>query len=194
MAVELNRTAYDYAQARLSAGKVIYDERDAWSEHQPSTQQENDFIREHGYGEYAKWHLGIDDAEAEDYQAEVQVPLRRFRKGTPRRDINRREQGRTVQTPGHPECGGASARDDRNLTQDAESGIVTLVSGANRRFPVYASDRSGSFQVFVLQYPQGRQPAHHVPAKRRQRLTRKLSSWPCGPPKEMKTSQRRSSS
>jgi hypothetical protein len=36
MAVKLNRTAYDYAQA-LSAGKVIYDERDAWSEQQPST-------------------------------------------------------------------------------------------------------------------------------------------------------------
>jgi hypothetical protein len=121
-------------------------------------QQENDFIREHGYGEYAKWHLGIDDAEAQDTKRRYRFPYGDFEKGTPLRDINRREQGRTVQTPGHRECGGASVRDDRNHTEDAESGIVTLVSGANRRFPVDASDSSGSFQVFVLQYPQGGDP------------------------------------
>jgi hypothetical protein len=77
----LNTTAYDYAQELVNEGKVIDDERDAWSEHQPSAQQENEFILQHGYGEYAKWYLGIDDAEAEDTKGRYKFPYgisRRF--------------------------------------------------------------------------------------------------------------------
>ena len=36
MAVKLNQTAFDYAKELIVAGKFIFDERDAWSEHQPS--------------------------------------------------------------------------------------------------------------------------------------------------------------
>ena len=59
MAVRLHERAFEHAKQLIAAGKVVLDERHAWSEHQPSTEQENAFIREHGYGEYAKWHLGI---------------------------------------------------------------------------------------------------------------------------------------
>lgn len=65
MAVKLNKSAFEHAKERINEEKVILDERDAWSEHQPSPQKENAFIRQHGYDEYAKWHLGIDDAERE---------------------------------------------------------------------------------------------------------------------------------
>jgi hypothetical protein len=34
---------------------VVFDERDDWSEHQPSAEDENRFIEEHGWREYAKW-------------------------------------------------------------------------------------------------------------------------------------------
>ena len=37
-----------------------------WSEHQPSTQKENEYLQEHGFGEYGKWYLGIDTEEDED--------------------------------------------------------------------------------------------------------------------------------
>jgi len=66
MAVKLNRTAYAYAQELVRAGKVVADDRDAWSEHQPSTAEENEFVRQHGFAEYARWHLGVDDSEPSD--------------------------------------------------------------------------------------------------------------------------------
>ena len=62
--MKLNRGAFEYAKELVSEGRVIADERDDWSEHQPSPEQENEFIRLHGFDEYGKWHLGI--AEEED--------------------------------------------------------------------------------------------------------------------------------
>jgi hypothetical protein len=65
MAVVLNKQAYQHAQRLIDAGRVVLDDRDAWSEHQPSTQQENKFIEEHGLKEYRKWYLGVDEEEDE---------------------------------------------------------------------------------------------------------------------------------
>ncbi|MDX6692173.1 MAG: hypothetical protein QOG15_3630 [Solirubrobacteraceae bacterium] len=61
MAVKLNRTAYDHAKHLIEDGRFVFDDRDAWSEHRPSAQQENDYLSEHGEVEYARWYLGIDD-------------------------------------------------------------------------------------------------------------------------------------
>jgi hypothetical protein len=44
-------------------GRFVFDERDVWSEHRPSAQKENDFIRLHGSAKYGKWYLGINDAK-----------------------------------------------------------------------------------------------------------------------------------
>jgi hypothetical protein len=74
MAVELYKSAYDYAKRLISEGKAVHDERDAWSEHQPSAAQENEFIRLHGYAEYAHWHLGIDNDKPEDTKARYKFP------------------------------------------------------------------------------------------------------------------------
>src|SRR5258706_15806106 len=63
MSVKLNRTGYDYAKELVEKGKDVRAERDAWSEDQPSTALENEFIRLHGFREYAKWHLAIDDEQ-----------------------------------------------------------------------------------------------------------------------------------
>jgi hypothetical protein len=78
MAVTLNRTAFEYGQDLVKQGKVKFDERDAWSEDQPSTQQENEFIRTHGIREYAKWHLGIDDSEPENAKRRYKFPYGDF--------------------------------------------------------------------------------------------------------------------
>ncbi|MGZ4540131.1 MAG: hypothetical protein ACXVX8_17165 [Blastococcus sp.] len=80
MAVTLNQRAYDYAQQLIQAGKYVIDERDAWSEHQPSTQQENDFIEKHGIGEYGRWHLGVDDEVAPDRKTHYKFPYGDFDK------------------------------------------------------------------------------------------------------------------
>jgi hypothetical protein len=79
MSTKLNEQAFDYAKELVKKGHVVADERDAWSEHQPSAKQENDFILQHGFAAYAKWHLGIDDAEAEDTKGRYKFPYGDFK-------------------------------------------------------------------------------------------------------------------
>jgi hypothetical protein len=78
MSVKLSRRAYDHAQQLIKEGRAVHDDRDAWSEHQPSTQAENEFIREHGYGEYGLWHLGIDDEKSPETKARYKFPYGDF--------------------------------------------------------------------------------------------------------------------
>jgi hypothetical protein len=80
MSVKLNQRAFEFAKELIKEGLFVYDDRDAWSEHQPSAQEENEFIRQYGMGEYAKWHLGIDDAEDEDRKGRYKFPYGDFRK------------------------------------------------------------------------------------------------------------------
>jgi len=74
MAVILNERAFEHAKTLTLEGKFVYDERDDWSEHQPSAQDENEFIRRHGIGEYAKWHMGIDRQKPEDTKGAYEFP------------------------------------------------------------------------------------------------------------------------
>ena len=60
MAVKLNDRAFEHATKLIDQGKFVCDEKDSWSEHQPSTQDENEYLEEHGCSEYGKWYLGID--------------------------------------------------------------------------------------------------------------------------------------
>jgi hypothetical protein len=78
MAVKLNKRAYEHAKELIQVGHVVFDERDAWSEHQPSAEKENEFIRLHGYREYGKWYLGIDDAENEETKGRYKFPYGDF--------------------------------------------------------------------------------------------------------------------
>ena len=74
MAVKLNKSAFDHAKQLINDGHLVLDERDAWSEHQSSAEEENEFIRLFGFAEYGKWHLGIDDEENEDTKARYKFP------------------------------------------------------------------------------------------------------------------------
>jgi hypothetical protein len=80
MAVKLSRTAYEYAQALIRDGKVVLDDRDDWSEHRPSADQENAFIEQHGYRDYSKWHLGVDDGMKPDTKGHYKFPYGDFDK------------------------------------------------------------------------------------------------------------------
>src|SRR6202051_4057105 len=66
MAEKLNHAGFEFAKALVHKGKVVRDERDDWSEHQPSTEKENEFIRLHGFAEYAKciWGWTMRKAKA----------------------------------------------------------------------------------------------------------------------------------
>jgi hypothetical protein len=78
MAVTLNRRAFDHAKELINEGRIILDERDAWSEHRPSAEQENEFIRLHGFAEYGRWYLGINDEKPEQTKGHYEFPYGDF--------------------------------------------------------------------------------------------------------------------
>jgi len=80
MAVKLNNRAFEHATKLIEQGKFVFDERDVWSEHQPSAQDENQYLQEHGFAEYRKWYLGIDTAEDEERKGRYKFPYGDFEK------------------------------------------------------------------------------------------------------------------
>jgi len=80
MAVKLNRKGFEFGKKLVSEGKIVRDERDAWSEDQPSAAEENEFIRVHGFEAYAKWHLGIDGEHPEDTKGRYKFPFGDFKR------------------------------------------------------------------------------------------------------------------
>jgi hypothetical protein len=78
MTVKLNDRAYEHAKRLIELGKFIDDERDAWSDHHPSTLTENKFIEEKGFFEYSKWFLGVNDEYKEDIKRHYEFPYGDF--------------------------------------------------------------------------------------------------------------------
>ena len=76
--VKLNPSAYEHAKTSIQVGQAVVDEPDDWSEHQPSASQENEFIEAHGYREYGKWYLGVDDEHDEETKAHYKFPYGDF--------------------------------------------------------------------------------------------------------------------
>ena len=76
--MNLNRSAYGFAQQLVRDRHVVLDDRDAWSEHRPSAQVENAFIERHGLREYAKWHLGVDTEMGEETKGRYKFPYGDF--------------------------------------------------------------------------------------------------------------------
>ena len=77
--ISLNENAFAFAAQIIKDGRVIADDKGEWNEHRPSTDKENEFIRRHGFGEYAKWYLGIDDRFAENTKRRYKFPYGDFK-------------------------------------------------------------------------------------------------------------------
>jgi hypothetical protein len=77
--LNLNEDAFAFAVQLVQQGHFIADGKGAWSEHRPSTDEENEFIRVHGFSEYAKWHLGIDDRYPENTKRRYKFPFGDFK-------------------------------------------------------------------------------------------------------------------
>jgi hypothetical protein len=75
MATKLNRKALEHARSLLKKGKVERDIRDDWSEHAPSADDENSFIEKHGFAEFSKWHLGVDDVKSDGTKGSLTFPF-----------------------------------------------------------------------------------------------------------------------
>ncbi len=78
-AIKLNQIAFESCKELIRQGRVIVDKKGAWRQHQPSLKEENEFVRLHGFEEYAKWHLGIDEDQAEATKARYKFPCGDFK-------------------------------------------------------------------------------------------------------------------
>jgi hypothetical protein len=80
MAARLNERGYEHARRLIEQGRVVLDDRDEWSEHRPSAQQENGYIDEHGFGEYGRWYLGLDYEANGNTKSHYKFPYGDFEK------------------------------------------------------------------------------------------------------------------
>lgn len=76
----LNKTAFAHAKQLINDGKYIVDDRDNWKVHQPTLQQENQYIKDHGYTKYGNWYLSIDEAELKNAKGRYKFPYGDFYK------------------------------------------------------------------------------------------------------------------
>ena len=76
--IELNEIAFTFAMELIKQGQVIADGRGEWTKHRPSADEENDFIRLHGFEQYAKWHLGVDRRFPENSKRRYKFPYGDF--------------------------------------------------------------------------------------------------------------------
>ena len=78
MTVKLNKKALTHARSLIDHGKVVRDERDDWSEAAPTADEENRYLKKHGYGEFSKWYLGVDNDMPEDTKGHYSFPYGDF--------------------------------------------------------------------------------------------------------------------
>src|SRR5438045_9589685 len=63
--IRLNETAFAYAEELSAQGRVVIDKKNAWRDHHPMADDENELIGGQGFGQYSKWHRGIDGTHAQ---------------------------------------------------------------------------------------------------------------------------------
>ena len=80
MTVKLNQPAFREAKKLIDDGKVVRDERDDWSEHAPTADEENGFLEKNKWSDYSHWHLGVDDEHPDDTKGHYKFPIGDFTK------------------------------------------------------------------------------------------------------------------
>jgi hypothetical protein len=76
--IKLNDNAIAFATQLIKEGHVTADGKGGWRKHRPSADQENEFIRLHGFSEYAKWHLAVDERYAQNTKRRYKFPYGDF--------------------------------------------------------------------------------------------------------------------
>jgi hypothetical protein len=66
------------AKRLITERRFVADDRDAWSEHRPSTSEENEYLEAHGFSGYGRWYLGVDDEKSPQTKAHYKYPYGDF--------------------------------------------------------------------------------------------------------------------
>src|SRR5689334_3226604 len=77
--VRLSPATVDFARDLIERGQFIADKKGAWAKDHSTRSDENDFISEHGFAEYSKWFLGLDDRHAAKSKVRYKFPFGDFR-------------------------------------------------------------------------------------------------------------------
>src|SRR5437773_5869421 len=99
--IKLNETAFAYAEELVAQGRAVIDKKNAWKHHRPMAEDENEFIRAHGFAQYSKWHLGIDETHAEGTKARYKFSVRGFQECSPLRSARGEKQSTSVRLCRH---------------------------------------------------------------------------------------------
>ena len=75
---KVNHDAVRNAERLIREGKI--DSSTEWSDGQPSTDAENEFIDKHGYQAFGEWHLAIDTEAGEETKGRYAFPFGDFSK------------------------------------------------------------------------------------------------------------------
>jgi hypothetical protein len=73
--LKLNHAALDYARQLIAENHVVNDKHGTWREHRLSAEEENAFLRDHGFQEYSRWHLAIDESHRHETKAHYKFPF-----------------------------------------------------------------------------------------------------------------------
>jgi hypothetical protein len=76
--MRLNGRAYTFARQLVEDGRILLDQRDAWSGHRPSAEQEDDYIAQGGVAAFGRWYLGIDDRYGVETRSHYKLPYGDF--------------------------------------------------------------------------------------------------------------------
>lgn len=76
MRVTLNKKAFEFAKEMIRQGKFSDKHgRGDLKKAQPSAQQETDFLKNHTWEEYGRWHLGAHYDRPENKQERYEFPM-----------------------------------------------------------------------------------------------------------------------
>jgi hypothetical protein len=78
--VRVNVAALDWAATLIAQGHFVADKKGAWRNDHPTRSQENDFAHSHGFPEYSKWYLAVDERHAQNSKARYKFPFGDFQK------------------------------------------------------------------------------------------------------------------
>ena len=79
MRVTINKKAFEYAKQLIDQGSFTDKRGRADAHHaKPSTMQEDDFLKSHGWNDYSNWHLGVHIDRPENTKNRYEFPMGDF--------------------------------------------------------------------------------------------------------------------
>lgn len=134
--VRLNDDAVRFAGDLIAEGRIVADRHKDWRSHQPSASQKNGFILAHGFAEYAKWHLAIDESHPAETKAHYKFPFGDFarvhRCGLLALKARARQYGYSDIEAAAEQLLTAIERVSRHRPSAAEFGLVAALDGRGR--------------------------------------------------------------